>query len=180
MIVWKGKLYFKREDVDILKTEEKYVRKRYEVVAFCLQPTSPMTRSEAAERYRVSPRTIKRWIKRYRNGRILGLRKLSTRPKRIKRKGAPQDEATIVEFRRRTGLDPQRIWQLLKALRVNQPHAEIYSPTTIRNVLVRTSTVKVRKREKKTFKSFEWKKPLSCAQMDLTEFDDPYVQFSLL
>nr|MDO8080868.1 hypothetical protein [Candidatus Freyarchaeota archaeon]MDO8082364.1 hypothetical protein [Candidatus Freyarchaeota archaeon] len=60
MIVWKGKLYFNREDVDLLKKEEKYVRKRYEVVAFCLQPVSPMTRSEAAERYGVSERTVER------------------------------------------------------------------------------------------------------------------------
>jgi transposase len=172
LIVWKGKLYFNREDVDLLKEEEKYVRKRYEAVTLCLQPASPMTRSEAAERYGVSERTIKRWIKRYRTAGIPGLRKNSTRPKRIKRKVTPQDETLIVELRRRTGFGPRRIWWLLKASRVNQPHKESYSPTTIRNVLIRTGTVKVRKRERRSFNSFDWEKPLKCAQMDLTELDD--------
>lgn len=171
MIVWKGKLYFNREDVDLLKKEKKYVQKRYQAVAFCLQPVSPMTRREAAGRYGVSKRTIKRWIKRYRTAGILGLRKHSTRPHKIKRKVTPQDEALIVELRKRTGLGPRRIWELLKASRANQPHKESYSPTTIRNVLIRTCTVKVRKREKKVFKSFDWEKPLKCAQMDLTEID---------
>jgi len=172
LIVWKGKLYFNREDVNLLKKEERYVRRRYEAVAFCLQPVSPMTRSEAAERYGVSERTVKRWIKRYRTGGIPGLRKTSTRPHKIERKVTPQDEALIVELRKRTGLGPRRIWELLKASRADQPHRESYSPTTIRNVLVRTNTVKVRKREKKSFKSFDWENPLNCAQMDLTELDD--------
>ncbi|MEM3563615.1 MAG: helix-turn-helix domain-containing protein [Candidatus Jordarchaeaceae archaeon] len=85
MIVWKGKLYFSREDVGLLKKEEKYVQRRYEAVAFCLQPHSPMTRSEAAKRHGVSTRTIKRWIKRYRAAGIPGL-KGSTPPAPTKSK----------------------------------------------------------------------------------------------
>ncbi|MEM3563614.1 MAG: hypothetical protein QXS27_03860 [Candidatus Jordarchaeaceae archaeon] len=59
-----------------------------------------------------------------------------------------------MELRRRTGLGPRRIWWLLKASRANQPPEESYSPTTIRNMLIRTNNVKISKREKKTFNPF--------------------------
>jgi transposase len=166
-----GEFYLSQEDyeaLEALKPGEGHVRRRYGAVKLLLQPRTPFTVRQVAERYGVSERTVQRWSARYRASGVAGLKDGTRRPKRIHRKVTEEDEAAIVALRARTGLGPARIKVLLDASRAHDPDARTYSQTTVAQVLRKHGLVEARRRKLKAYRRFEWSKPRELVQLDLT------------
>lgn len=166
-----GEFYLSREDYEALQAlgqEEGYVRRRYAAVKLLLQPRTPFKVGRVADRFGVSRRTLHRWMARYRASGIDGLRMVSRRPHRTRRKVTPEDEAAMVAIRERTGLGPARIKVLLDAARQHDPSAPRYSQTTIARVLREHGLVEERRRKLKAYRRFEWSRPRDLVQLDLT------------
>lgn len=172
MLIRRGEFYLGERDPDVLEAlsqDEGYVRRRYEAVKLLLQPGPTVNARQVAERFGVSRRTVQRWIARYRERGVDGLRMGSKRPHRISRKVTPEDEAAIVAIRERTGFGPDRIKVLLETARRMDPRANTYSKRTILKVLQRHGLVESQRKALQAWRTFEWGRPRDLVQLDLTE-----------
>jgi ribosome-binding protein aMBF1 (putative translation factor) len=112
MIIVQGEVYLERSDVEILKTEEEYVRKRYQAVARTLidDDAVRIPRKRAAEILGRSKRQLQRVVKRFREEGIHGLRFRSKAPHSVPKNKTPEDiEERIVEVRKATGFGSDQL-----------------------------------------------------------------------
>ena len=97
MFVWHGEVYIDKEDKDLLKNEEKYVKKRYQAVARSLtNKPFKISRKEAAKIIGKSLRQLYRILRRFKEEGISGLRFKSKRPKTSPNKTPEHIEKKIV------------------------------------------------------------------------------------
>ena len=69
--------------------------------------------AEVARRFRVSRPTVGKWVRRFREGGVAGLRDRGSVPRRQPRRTSPELERRICSVRRRQGFGPHRIgWAL--------------------------------------------------------------------
>ena len=105
------------------------------------QMLSGQTPKAVAQAAGVCPRTIRKWVERYRREGVAGLRDRSSRPHRL-RKPTPQTMVERVELLRRarrsgkqiaaaTGLSPATVSRILKRLGLNRIEA-IEPPVPVR------------------------------------------------
>lgn len=166
MYVERGKTYFKKEDLKVLKKEAAYVRKRYYAVVLATQNVAKFTRKQVAGRFNVSTRTLRRWIKRYEKKGIEGLRCKSRRPKTSPTKTPDYIEEKIKKVRETTGFGAAQVALFVNRSNLNEGSNVNVRPRTAHRILVRRRVVKA-KTPKKTHKSFEWGKPGQLMQIDI-------------
>lgn len=170
MYVQQGKIYLNKEDAERLKAEERYVRKRYYAVVLATQGVAVLTRKNVASRFRVSKRTLQRWIKRYAKFGIDGLKCDSRRPKRSPRKTPDCVEDKVKAVREATGLGAAQLALFVNRSNNNEGTDTKILPRTAHRILVRRSAIKA-KDPKKKYKSFEWGKPKQLMQVDITTIE---------
>ncbi len=166
MYVKQGKFYFCQNDAKRLKTEEPYVRKRYYVIVLATQSVATLTRKKLASRFRVSKRTLQRWIKRYAERGIDGLTCGSRRPKKSPRKTSDYIEGKVKAIREATGLGSKQITLFVNRSNNNEGINAKIQQRTAHRILVRRGIVDSKK-PKKNYKSFEWGKSGQLMQVDL-------------
>jgi hypothetical protein len=171
-IVARGEVYLSDEDIQLLRTEPAYVRKRYRAVARTLAPDLVrITREDAAKLIDRSKRQLQRIVKRFREEGIKGLRFRSKRPHTTPRNKTPLDvERRVIEIRKATGFGSEQLATIVNgglALESRNPITD----TTCYNILARNDLVEAERRAMKRYKSFEWSHPDELIQCDLTEFN---------
>jgi len=108
--IMRGEVYLDDTHVQLINSEEEYVRQRYFAIARTLVPEGlRITRKQAADMLGISKRQFQRILKRFKGERIEMLRKKSTRPKRSLNRIHKDVEKRIVEVRKATGFGPERI-----------------------------------------------------------------------
>lgn len=163
----KGRLYFCKEDYELLRKEESCVRKRYYAIVLAMQRIAKLERKRIASRFRVSDRTLRRWITRYLKRGISGLRPDSRRPLRSPNKTPDFIEQKIEAVRGATGFGSVQLALLINRSNRNEGLNLAVQPKTAYRVLVRRKVIEAKKPKKK-FKSFEWGGPKQLMQIDIT------------
>ena len=104
-------MYLSEGDVQLLRTEPPYVRKRYRAVSRTLAPDLVrITREEAATLIGRSKRQLQRVVKRFKEEGIAGLRFKSKRPHTAPRNKTPPDvEKRVVEVGDGTGFGSEQL-----------------------------------------------------------------------
>src|SRR5438105_10078553 len=166
MIIVQGEVYLEEWNIEILKKETEFVRKRYQAVARTLVSNIiRITRNEAAGMIDRSRRQLQRIVRRFREQGIAGLRLRSTRPHNSPRKTPADIESRVVEVRKATGFGSEQL-----SIIVNQSTEHRISRTTAYNIMVRYELVKAEKLvQQYTF--FERDRPDELIQADLTRFN---------
>ena len=112
---------------------------------------------KAAERFKVSVRTIYRWLKRYRENGPDGLRDRSKRPKNPRRI-SPEIIKKVIELRLTYGIGCEKI-----ALELG------ISPSTVNKILKKAGLNKSRKKKPVRIKHYERKHANSLWQLDFSQ-----------
>jgi transposase len=114
-----------------------------------------------------NPKTVAKWVKRYQEGGLEGLKDRSRRPKRSHRKVSAELEKEILEWRDRTGFG---------AMRMRMELEFNLTATTIHKVLKRNGRVEPRRkrwRKKRDLRVIKHKlRPFDKLQMDIKYLDD--------
>jgi hypothetical protein len=171
-IITQGEVYLSEGDVQLLRAEPPYVRKRYRAVSRTLAPDLVrITRGEAAVLIGRSKRQMQRIVKRFKEEGIQGLRFRSKRPHTTPKNKTPADiETRVIEVRKATGFGSEQL-----ATIVNEGLAlesrDLVTDTTCYNILARNDLVEAERRAMKRYKTFEWGHPDELIQCDLTEFN---------
>ena len=115
----------------------------------------------------VNPKTVVKWVKRYRENGLGGLRDLPRTPRCPRRKVTPQMERELLRWRDRTGFGARRMRMEL---------GFEFAARTIHKVLVRNNRVKPRRkkwRKKRDLRKIKSKlRPFQKVQMDIKYLDD--------
>ena len=155
-----------------LRFEPEDVKKRYFAVVKTIIPDPfRLTRKRAADLLGLCKRQMQRWVKRFLEEGIQGLRYRSRRPRKSPRKISSEKEDLIVEVRRKSGFGPNDISVLVNESMKRKKIQFHLWPSTAYNVLVRTGEIEREKRIEKEFKPFEWHHPNRLIQADLTKFN---------
>jgi Homeodomain-like domain len=165
-------VYLSEEDIQLLKNEAPYVRKRYRAVSRTLAPDLVrITREEAAVLVDRSKRQLQRIVKRFKEEGIPGLRFRSKRPHTTPKNKTPPDvEQRVVEVRKAAGFGSEQLATIVNEglrLECRKPITD----TTCYNILARNDLVEAERRVVKRYKSFEWGHPDELIQCDLTDFN---------
>jgi hypothetical protein len=165
-------MYLAQPDVEELRNEAEDVKKRYFAIAKTLgSDPIRLTRKQASELIGLCKRQLQRWVKRFLQKGIPGLRFRSRRPTRSPKRISEEKENLIVEVRRKSGFGPNDISVLInESMKRNQNSFHLW-PSTAYNVLVRTGEIDRERRIQKKYKSFEWGHPNRLIQADLTKFN---------
>jgi leucine-zipper of insertion element IS481 len=165
-------VYLSEGDVQLLRAEPPYVRKRYRAVSRTLAPDLVrITREDAASLIGRSKRQMQRIVKRFKEEGIQGLRFRSKRPHTEPRNKTPADiERRVVEVRNATGFGSEQLATIVnEGLRLESRGP--ITDTTCYNILARNDLVEAERRVMKRYKTFEWGHPDELIQCDLTEFN---------
>ena len=126
--------------------------------------------SKAAEVFKTSRNTVRKWLKRYLQYGEEGLKDRSRRPKNIPNRTDEEIVERVIKLRKQTGYGPKRISWLLKKEGIH------LSPHTIRHILDRNKlTRKGRKRRKVLYPAYwgwQSQKPFGLIQLDVKEIQD--------
>lgn len=118
-------------------------------------------RRELCRRYKVQPRILYKWLKRYREEGVAGLSDRSRRPRGSPGRTEPEMEAAVVEVRRENPMwGGRKIAAVLDRRGVDPP-----SPSTITAILRRNGVSLVAPGQK-AWKRFEHAEPNVLWQMD--------------
>jgi len=165
-------MYLAQEHVVPLRSESEDVKRRYFAVVKTLIPDPlRLTRNLAANLLGLCKRQMQRWVKRYFQEGIPGLRYRSRRPRTSPEKIPSEVEDLIVEVRKKSGFGPKDISTLINESMKRKQHQFHLWPSTAYNVLVRTGEIERERRIQKEFKPFEWHHPNRLIQADLTMFN---------
>jgi hypothetical protein len=172
----RGEVYLSEEDIQLLRTEPSYVRKRYRAVARTLcSDLVRITREDAADLIGISKRQLQRVVRRFREEGIPGLRFRSRAPHTTPRnKTSAEIERRVVDVRKATGFGSEQLATIVnESLRVGEDSDDrvTTTDTTCYNILVRNGLVAAEKRIRAKYRSFEWGHPDALIQSDLTEFN---------
>jgi hypothetical protein len=173
-IIARGEVYLSDEDIQLLRTEPDYVKKRYRAVARTLAPIdlARITREDAAKLIRRSKRQLQRIVKRFREEGIPGLRFRSRRPHTTPmNKTPPYIEKRVIEVRKATGFGSEQLATIVNEGLALEDRRRRITDTTCYNILARNDLVEAERRAIKKYKSFEWGHPDELIQCDLTEFN---------
>ena len=155
-----------------LRSEPEGVKNRYFAVVKTIIPDPfRLTRKRAADLLGLCKRQMQRWVKRFLDEGIQGLRYRSRRPRRSPKMISAEKEDLIVEVRRKSGFGPNDISVLVNESMKRKKIQFHLWPSTAYNVLVRTGEIEREKRIEKEFKPFEWHHPNRLIQADLTKFN---------
>jgi hypothetical protein len=171
-IIARGEVYLSEEDIQLLRNEPDYVRKRYRAVSRTLAPDLVrITREEAANLVGRSKRQMQRIVKRFKEEGIPGLRFRSKRPYTAPRNKTPLDvERRVIEVRNATGFGSEQLATIVnEGLRLEARNP--ITDATCYNILARNGLVEAERRAMKRYKTFEWGHPDELIQCDLTEFN---------
>ena len=174
MIIMQGEVYLEQSDVEILKTEEEYVRKRYRAVARTLidDDTVRIPRKRAAEILGRSKRQLQRVVKRFKEEGIHGLRFRSKAPHSVPKNKTPEDiEERIVEVRKATGFGSDQLATIVNESLNAENKVLRITGTTCYHILARNGLVEAEKRLQREYRRFEWGHPDELIQCDLTGFN---------
>lgn len=139
--------------------------------AMCLALERGMSQKQAAACFCVSPATVNRWWRRWREaseeerGTLGCLRDRSSRPRRSPRRLSAADERPILRARRETNFGPGRLAGILRRAR-----------STIWKVLRRHGLSRRPRGERQSFRRYEWSRPGALLHMDvkrLARFERP-------
>lgn len=167
-----GKIYLDEKHIDVLKSEEELVRKRYAAVARALlSEPFHMVYKDAARMIKVSVRHFYRIVKRFREEGIEGLRLKSTRPKTSPNKTPSDIERQIVAVRRETGFGPKPISDIVNESLKREGRKRRVYPSLTYNILVRTGEIQRERQLQKEWRRFEWGHPNRLIQADLTKLN---------
>ena len=172
MILFNGNIYLDKEDIEIIKLEPEYVKKRYFAVAKALAgaPFSIVYKN-AAKLIDICLRHFYRIVKRFREERIPGLRYKSKRPKNIPNQTPKYIEDQVIAVRDASGFGPNDVAVLMnESYRLNG-HKKKFWPSTIYNILVRYGEIEREKLIQSKWKFFEWGHPNRLIQADLTKLN---------
>ena len=172
MIIHRGNIYLAKEHVTELKQESQIVKKRYFAIAKTLSPDPiRLTRKKVADILGKSKRQLQRWVKRYKQEGIPGLRDRSKRPKSSPNRSPAKLEEQVKEVRKRSGFGPKDIEVLMNESYRREGKKKRIWASTIYNILVRHLVIEREKREKEKLKFFDWLQPDRLIQADLTYFN---------
>jgi hypothetical protein len=165
-------VYLSEGDVQLLRTEPPYVKRRYRAVSRTLAPDLVrITREAAAVLIGRSKRQLQRIVKRFREEGIPGLRFKSKRPHTTPRNKTPLDvERRVIEVRNATGFGSEQLAAIVNEGLALESRSRI-TDTTCHNILARNDLVEAERRVMKRYKTFEWGHPDDLVQCDLTEFN---------
>ena len=132
-------MYLAEEHIVPLRSEPEDVKRRYFAVVKTLIPDPlRLTRKLAADLLGLCKRQLQRWVKRFLDEGILGLRFRSRRPRRTPKRISKEREDLIVQVRRKSGFGPNDISVLInESMKRNKNSFHLW-PSTAYNVLVRT------------------------------------------
>lgn len=166
-------MYLSDEDIQLLRNEPPYVRKRYRAVSRTLAPDLVrITREEAARLIGLSKRQLQRIVKRFKEEGIPGLRFRSKRPHTIPKNKTPSDiERRVIEARNATGFGSEQLAAIVNEGLTLEDRRGPITDTTCYNILARNDLVEAERRVMKRYKTFEWGHPDELIQCDLTEFN---------
>ena len=172
MHVYQSNMYLAEEHIIPLRSEPEDVKRRYFAVVKTLIPDPlRLTRKLAADLLGLCKRQLQRWVKRFLEEGILGLRFRSRKPRRSPNRIPTEKENLIVEVRRKSGFEPRDISVLInESMKRKQDSFHLW-PSTAYNVLIRTGEIEREKRIQKEYKTFEWGHPNRLIQADLTKFN---------
>lgn len=109
---------------------------RKEIVDLAMQPGSNVR--ELCRRFRVSPKTVYKWIRRYREQGEAGLKNRSRRPRASPGRMAPGIERKVLRMQKKyQGWGARKIWKRLKDLGM----ANVPVPSAIHRVLQRNGVI---------------------------------------
>lgn len=173
MMIVRGEVYLSEEDIQLLRDEPDYVRKRYRAAARTLAPDLVrITREEAAQLIGRSKRQLQRVVRRFKEESIPGLRFRSKRPHTTPRNKTPPDvERRVVEVRKATGFGSEQLAAIVNESLITIESRKPITDTTCYNILARNDLVEAERRAMKHYRSFEWGHPDELVQCDLTEFN---------
>ena len=173
MMIVRGEVYLSEEDIQLLRDEPDYVRKRYRAAARTLAPDLVrITREEAAQLIGRSKRQLQRVVRRFKEESIPGLRFRSKRPHTRPRNKTPPDvERRVVEVRKATGFGSEQLAAIVNESLITIESRKPITDTTCYNILARNDLVEAERRAMKRYRSFEWGHPDELVQCDLTEFN---------
>ena len=165
-------MYLAKEHVIPLKSECEKVKRRYfAVVKTLILDPLRLTRQHAADLLGLCKRQLQRWVKRFLEEGIPGLRYRSRKPRTSPRRISSEIEEVIVKVRRKSGFGPRDISTLVNESMKRTKNVFHLWHSTAYNVLVRTGEIERERRIKKEFKPFEWHHPNRLIQADLTLFN---------
>jgi transposase InsO family protein len=115
-------------------------RRRGQMVAAVLE--DGLSRKDAAAAFRVSPRTVSKWLARYRSGGVAALADRSSRPKRLRRPTPLLRQEEVIALRRhqltgshiaqRTGLSRATVSRILRRARLSRWRDLVPAPAVVR------------------------------------------------
>lgn len=168
MYIFKGELYLQKGHVHLLQQEPEYVKQRYHAMVRAVLSKSNKIREKEAQDLGITPRHLRRLIKRYQDEGISGLRNKSKRPHNSPNKTPHDLEDLVVQVREKTGFGSFHVAQLVNISQENQRRVERLNPRTVSRILVRRGVIESEKRAKQEWKRFEWGHPNQLIQTDLT------------
>src|SRR5487761_313337 len=174
MEIVQGEVYLEESHVELLKTEEEYVRKRYHAVARTLaDDVIKIPRKQAADIIGRSKRQLQRIVKRFKEEGIDGLRFKSKAPHSTPKNKTPEEiERRVVEVRNATGFGSEQLALIVnESLKVENKEDLAITDTTCYNILARNALVEAERRLQREYKRFEWGRPDELIQGDLTSFN---------
>jgi hypothetical protein len=172
VILWQGQVYLHEEHVNALKGEPAYVQERYQAVVKALAPKPwHIVYASAATMVKRSLRQLYRIIARFKSEGIAGLRHRSRRPKSSPNRTPEDIEGMITAIREASGLGPTRVASLVNESLVREGRPERTCPSSVYNILVRNDIIERQRRERRTWRRFEWGHPDRLIQSDLTEIN---------
>ncbi len=171
MIIYRGNVYFDREDVQQLKDAPRYVRLRYHAIVITTCGPARVPRNKAAVIAELSERQFIRVLRRYEKEGIPGIHYKSRRPKTSPNKTPPAVEKVVLDVRRATGFGSLDTAHLSNIILKHNGHKEQVNRTTAYNIFARNGEVAAEKRKQDESKPFEWGRPNQLIQSDLTEFN---------
>lgn len=172
MKVLNGNIYFDTEDIELIKLEPEYVKKRYFAVTKALVPAPfNIVYKKAAKWIKISLRHFYRIVKRFKEEGISGLRYKSRRPKTIPNQTPKEIEEQVIAIRKASGFGQNDISVLMKESYRRDGIIKKFWPSTIYNILVRSGEIVREKQIQNQWKHFEWGHPNRLIQTDLTKFN---------
>ena len=136
---------------------------REEFVKLASQPGS--NRRQLCRRFKVTPKTAYKWLKRYANEGSEGLQDRSRRPHRSPCRSSPELEQAVVQWR----VESRNCWGGRKIARLlqNEGAAPVPAPSTVNNILRRHGLIDAQEAARhRPWQRFERAAPNELWQMD--------------
>lgn len=134
---------------------------RIEFVLFAQQPGSNIR--ALCRRYQISPRTAYKWLRRYREEGVEGLRDRSRRPRHSPRSSAAATVQSVLALREETGWGGRKIARVMRT----EGYEDIPHPNTITDILRRAGKLEAGVSQTHSpYQRFEYEQPNELWQMD--------------